>query len=146
MSAAAATTAVDTTAAEGIISMRLMPKTREKYGRAVSHFVDYLRDHHGSSASYNTVKHDVNLVSLTCDELKGYFSSIMRRRNEDSSLGQYYAYEHVSGSKSAISDLYKQRRTTVPDEIKMMMNEFFCGLKRKYAELRADGELSTTEG
>ena len=139
-------TAVDTTAAEGIISMRLMPKTREKYGRAVAHFVDYLRDHHGSSASYDADTHDVNLISLTCDELKAYFSSIMRRRNEDGSEGAYYAFQHVSGNKSALVDLYKQRRITIPDDIRLLMNEFFGGLKRKHAELRQDGEVPTTEG
>ena len=73
-------TAVDTTAAEGIISMRLMPKTREKYGRAVAHFVDYLRDHHGSSASYDADTHDVNLISLTCDELLQHYEKAQRRR------------------------------------------------------------------
>jgi hypothetical protein len=136
--------------AEDIIAMRLKVKTVKRYKTNVGDFVGYLQTNHAESSCYvaatDDAPHDVNLANVSPEEYKDFFGDKIIKRDRNGNDIGYMSFEHVSGFKSAIVDLHKKRRVEMPTECKATLSEFFAGYKRKIADLKQNGDLSTTEG
>jgi len=131
----------------GVVSgKRLHEKTKKKYSDSVMKFLGWLRDKFPDSPAYDRELHDVVLEYLSVELLQVYLEYRTQKINADGTPGDFYAYEYVSSAKSAIVDLYKQRKVAMPTEMIIMLEEYFGGLKRLHADHKQNGERSMTEG
>ena len=131
----------------GVVSgKRLHEKTKKKYSDSVMKFLGWLRYKFPDSPAYDRELHDVVLEYLSVELLQVYLEYRTQKINADGTPGDFYAYEYVSSAKSAIVDLYKQRKVAMPTEMIIMLEEYFGGLKRLHADQKQNGERSMTEG
>ena len=111
---------------EEIGRQRLSANTIKKYQAKINQFKEFVR------VNYPLVyaDRDVILADITPDSLLAFYGNICQRRNRQGELVrplQFYAYEHVSGYRSAITEYYKMLRIEIPYAIKMQQNVFFGG-------------------
>ena len=119
--------------ASAVSGRRLHVKTKKTYSESVLKFLGWLRDKFPESPAYDRERHDVVLKYLSVELLQVYLEYRTRKVNANGTPGDFYAYQYVSSAKSAIVDLYKQRKMAMPTEMIIMMEEYFGGLSSRMA-------------
>ncbi len=119
---------------------RLAAGTKRQYGSKERKFLNWVEERYG------IVRHPVST-----EIIEEYLAHISQKI--DQNTGQYYeprqwnTFSYVGGHCSAIKNMYKSMPLIIlPEETKNMMNEYLIGYRRKFTQLKADGEISPTEG
>ena len=60
--------------------------------------------------------------------------------------GKLTSFSTLGGYRSALSNLYRQKKIIHPQEYQEEISEFFGGLKRTHADEKQSGECSVKEG
>ena len=87
--------------------------------------------------------------ALDGQALKCFSGYICRKHdNEGSAVEpvQYFSYDHCNGYRSAIIYLYRQHQTSMSEDCRQIIKEFFEGYERKIATLKQMGEMNLIEG
>jgi hypothetical protein len=102
----------------------------------------------GGDQSSNLLKVDssINLGEIDKTVLREFFGHICKKKDKSGVYMDPVVFQHVSGYKSAIWNLYSNMSVNVTEDIKKMSKQFFEGYVRMIAKLKQDGVISTLEG
>jgi hypothetical protein len=148
-------TTTDIEMARKIRKKKLSDNTLAQYNNKKDHFIDWIQEKYPNCFSDDG---EINLApeSITTEILETFFGYICQKRNlktgelviRDSKTNEIemQSFQHVSGYKSAIKDLYKSKKVRMSQESEDTLSEFFAGYDRTIAELKQEGKKSLVEG
>lgn len=120
--------------------------TRVQYARKIVHFSDWMYEKHSNCCNADR---KVILTSVTKKILKQFLGHICKKKDKNGAYLNpivFHAFQHVSGYKSAIKDLYLNQEVEVSSDINKMLKSFFDGYVRKVAQLKLNGKMPLIEG
>jgi hypothetical protein len=114
-----------------IIDGRLSAGTRRNYGSKVSYFLSWLKTNHPEF--YDNQNH-IAILPVSDDCLKQFFGHVAQKKDDRGNYlqpTQWYAFETVSGYKSAIKDYYKANKIIMSKETTLMCDFFLVDTSAK---------------
>lgn len=144
---------IDRAEADIIIARRHGEGTDASYDSARKKFKIWLSVHNPRGLS-GTDADDIGdreiLLPLQCDSTMAFFGQVQRLKLHGNQLEpipadqQPIAVSTMTAIGSALSDLYKKAKLTMADDLKMEINSFMKGYKRKINALKQNGMCCCT--
>ena len=130
--------------------MRLTDSTRRQYADRVRAFAHWLDEHYPACVERDNGDKLTPILPIPDVVMEKYMAHVLLKIDSRTGLyydpPQYYSFAHVNGHRSALKNMYTEKRMNPSPEIESMFKETLEGFKRKVADLKQRGLLPSREG